>query len=579
MNNKKMNIFIKVFNLLWKESKLFIIFMILYTIISGILPSISLVAMQELINSLQMPLVNLQRIIKYIVIYLITDLVIMVLDICKKYFETQFNLKSSMNFNILFLKKISKFEYYMFEDSEIYNKIQKGKGQFGKIYEYFQNIMSIYKYVITIISSLFIIINWRKWTIVVIIVVSIINSIILYKLGKEQYKIYEKRIGKEREREYYKYILSNDITMKEINAYSIQNYFINQYKVISEKFIREDKKILLKSSKIQTVISLIDQLIMGTFLGIIVHDTFLDIIQIGNTVSYIRCLSNIKNTTSNLFGSIVGLFQNSLYLEDFFSIIELDNKNLDENKEIFIDSIEKIEVKNLSFKYQKNKTYSIRNINFLIEKGDTIIIVGKNGSGKTTLFKLLLGYYPNYEGEILINDIDLKKINKESLRKNISVLFQDFNRYEMTLKSNISLGNSICDEDINYMLEKFWNKDKKISLSQQLGNWFKGGKQLSGGEWSKVGICRALVRNSDLVLLDEPNAFLDSNTESILFNELNNRNKIQIIISHRYEKITKNCNSILVLDNGEIKGYGSHEKLINSLEIYRELYNTTLSSK
>ena len=158
--------------------------------------------------------------------------------------------------------------------------------------------------------------------------------------------------------------------------------------------------------------------------------------------------------------------------------------------------------------------YALYNLNLEIK--DNVILVGRNGSGKSTLIKILAGLYDDYEGKIFVNGINLKKIKKSSLQKNMSILFQDYNKYEMTVRDNIALGDlfNIKDSDILEALKRtkspFSNSD---GLDQQLGVWFKDGQQISGGEWLKIGLCKVLIKKSDFYILDEPNAALDAVSE------------------------------------------------------------------
>lgn len=403
---------------------------------------------------------------------------------------------------------------------------------------------------------------------------AILNSAILYKIGEKKYRIYQERVNEERKREYYKFLLSNDFSMKEIKAYNVEKFFMTEYRNISQKFIKQDKKLLIKTTRIQTLISIVDQLLMTFFFICVIYDTFTFTIKIGNTISYMKSLSTIRNNTKSIFNIFVNLHQEKLYLNDFFKIFEIDLAEKKQKGDLLIDEINKIEVKNLSFKYPKSRMYTIRNINFVVNKGEQTIIVGENGSGKTTIFKLLLGFYNEYEGEILINDIELSYLNIKRLREKMGVLFQDFNRYELTLNENIVLGESCYEKNVNSNIDYFFYSKRPVDLEQQLGNWFIGGKQLSGGEWAKVGICRAFVRNRDVLLLDEANAFLDTKTEKRLINRLKQEKEkqIQLIISHRYGNIIQQSDNIIVLNKGEIAAHGKHNDLVNNSDIYRKLY-------
>ncbi len=389
-----------------------------------------------------------------------------------------------------------------------------------------------------------------------------------------------KRTGEGREIWYYQYLLTNDIAFKEIKMYDLHHYFTKKYRLISEKFIGQDKQILKDIFNIRTLISIFEQLVDITILAFIIKDTFLKKILVGDTIAYIRCVSSIKSNISNLLSQVVTIYKNTLYINQLFEFLDMDTGDLNQGG-VTIDNIESIEIVNLSYRYKNANTYALKNINLRIEKGDMLIIVGQNGSGKSTLIKILAGFYNDYEGEIYINHINLHNIDKTSLQKQIGILFQDFNKYELTVKENIGIGSlaKMNDDKILRNAMELANIDiKKFNLEKQLGFWFKDGIQLSGGEWIKIGISRAFIRNADLFILDEPNASLDAIAENKIFSSIDKliEEKIGIIITHRVESIKFLSGRVVVINKGEIVDNGDHKELIERCSVYQELYNSAM---
>ena len=252
------------------------------------------------------------------------------------------------------------------------------------------------------------------------------------------------------------------------------------------------------------------------------------------------------------------------------------------DKKICIDKpIERIELINVSYKYQGQKEYALKNINLTLMKNEIAVLVGENGSGKTTLIKLLNGLYDDYEGVILINNIDLKEIDKESIRTKISTLFQDYNKYQFSVEENIGFGDiaEINNHDkiktaaIQATADDFILKLNN-KYNQQLGTWFKNGTQLSGGQWQKLAIARLYMKGGDVYILDEPTASLDPKSEYYFFNQLkkNTNNKISLFITHRFVNANIS-NNIIVMSHGEIVESGSHDQLMNLNGIYKKMYD------
>ncbi|MCH4004195.1 MAG: ABC transporter ATP-binding protein/permease [Lactobacillus crispatus] len=223
----------------------------------------------------------------------------------------------------------------------------------------------------------------------------------------------------------------------------------------------------------------------------------------------------------------------------------------------------------------------MKNVEFKVKKGETIALVGKNGSGKTTLIKLLAKLYEDYTGQILINGIDLKDIDDSSYSSAFSVVFQDFNDYQYTVKENVGFGSlkdMNNDEDIYEALKKA-DMDKVVDtfpnkINQQLGTWFEGSIDLSGGQWQKIALARGLMKKVKLYILDEPTAALDPQSEYIFFKRFikSTKGSTSFYVTHRFTNV-KFANMILVLNNGQIVQRGTHNSLIKQEGLYRRMFD------
>lgn len=209
------------------------------------------------------------------------------------------------------------------------------------------------------------------------------------------------------------------------------------------------------------------------------------------------------------------------------------------------------------------------------------MVLGKNGSGKTTLANILMGFYDDYEGEIFINGLNLKTLDKESYRERLGALFQDFGKYEASIRENIAYGNLDLLHADSYIMEIAREFDilslierAPNNLETQLGYWFDEGKQISIGQWQKVALCRAFIKNADVYILDEPNAALDAISEyyiAQLYKKILYE-KLGIIIAHKFGNFVQNIDRIFVLEDGEIVQQGSHTQLLSEGGIYKYLY-------
>lgn len=292
----------------------------------------------------------------------------------------------------------------------------------------------------------------------------------------------------------------------------------------------------------------------------------------------------IVTIVSGSIGWMVEYFAQSVkYLEDLseFSLLEDQEGALDESCDMNEEGFDSIEFKNVSFAYPDTDRYILKNCSFRLNKGEHYAFVGVNGAGKTTITKLITGLYDNYEGEILINGKNLREYTLAQIKGMFSVVYQDFAKYQIEFEDNIKLGCISKDdeqritqvvEDIN-LTEVLNNLPK--GQKTPLGKIFEDGVDLSGGEWQRLAIARSLYSDAPMRILDEPTAALDPIAESgiySLFRDIT-KDKSAIFITHRLGA-AKIADKILVIDDGKVKEFGSHNELMNKNGIYAQMFNT-----
>ncbi|MEG0857183.1 MAG: ABC transporter ATP-binding protein [Terrisporobacter sp.] len=549
------------------------------SLILGLIPGISVILMQKIINSVQNYQISFLDTMILVMIYIAQDIFSELLIRYKAYKSFILQSKLILKIDLSILNKTRDLDLEDFEDTEVYNMIQRAQEQSSsEVFTYFMSMLSIFQSLINIFTNIVIISAWNIWIIPVIMLLSLVKSIYLIFFSKKQYNIIKKRTGKSRKKWYYQYLLTNDIAFKEIKMYSLSNYFIDRYKELYNEFLKQDTSLNKELNIVDSIIAFFDCFVVGIIFTFIIWSTKTSKILIGDAIAYIRSMSNIKGGLESFVGQIVSISKDTLYIEQLFEFLDLDTqKNVNHSAEKVINDIISIELINVSYKYKSSDKYALKNINLKLQKNDLCAIVGENGSGKSTLIKLIAGYYDNYEGDILINNISLKEINKNNLRNNIGILFQDYTRYELTVRENVAIGNlKKFNEDYfikELLLSVSAPKNIAENLDTQLGYWFDDGVQLSGGEWMKIALARAFMRNSSLYILDEPNASLDAIAEKNIFSQFEKlaSQKIGLLITHRYSSSKNITNKIILMDNGKIEDVGTHEELYMRSSKYRKL--------
>ena len=582
MKNKFRDIFKSidyVRKLLFKYKKRYLIILVILNIISVIFPFLSLFNVQYIINSLQEK-ENFNQIINCLILYIILGMLNIAINKIYAYFLYKYQEYLYLNLNQMILNKTKDFELSDYENPQIYDLIQRAEQNIGiRPFSMVNSFLVIMKSILTLLTSISILLLWHWWLIFPFIVLSIIAIKYFAKIGNKEYEMIFNRTNYERKSWYIAHLLTKDTFVKEVKMLDLSDYLLNKFYSLRSQFYKEN----IRMNKIKTLFSFFYNLSnFSISAGIVVLaaiESYLNHILVGNLMTYINVVSKIENSIENIVNSIFAFYQDSLYIENINNYLNYYH-NYEINDYIdFNEKIEKIEFINVSYKYPGQNEYALKNINLILKRDEITVLVGENGSGKTTLIKLLNGLYDNYEGEILFNNVNIRIINKKSIRNKISTLFQDYNQYQFTVKENIGFGNinKINSNESIYEAAQMANADKFINklknkYNQQLGTWFKEGIQLSGGQWQKIAIARLYMNGGDVYVLDEPTASLDPKSDYEFFSQLkkNKNDKVSLFITHRF--INANVSDkIIVMDKGRIVERGNHNDLIRIDGIYKKM--------
>jgi ABC-type multidrug transport system fused ATPase/permease subunit len=576
---KNMKIFVRIFKILIKFDYKYVFLNLCATLIYSLVPVTLITIMRRLINSLQSLDHDMRSILYLILFYLLIDLFNTLVERIDSFYGEKFSLKFAGELKMMVLKKTECLSLKQFENPDIYNVMQRAEqGSNGSLFGYYTTHIVIIQKAITLVSLAIVLIAWKWWIVLIISLIPLLMSFKMQKINEEEYLVRRNRTGKDRTLWYVSFLLTKDIAFKEIKLNNLNSYLVEKYKNIYSIVVNSEMPLIKKRFRFNFLFGVLDQIVIGLVFFIIILDTFYKRIMIGDTMAYINSTSKVKDNILGLLNSIVSIYKESLYINQLFEFLDLPT-NYDAHGTYELQNIISIETRELSYKYKDNQDYVLQNINLSISKSQVIGIIGRNGSGKTTLIRILSGFYDDYEGQVFINGVNLKSIDKSSLRRLTAVLFQDFSRYEMSLRENVGVGDlsKIKKDDLlNEVIEKTgFNKFLDRGLDTQLGNWFDDGVQLSGGEWQKLAISRVLLKDAGLLILDEPTAALDPISEVELFHNIQKTlsERISIIITHRLTDIERVADTIIILEEGRILDTGKHTDLMIKSELYRRMYN------
>lgn len=564
---------IKLIKQVHKKSFFIIIFL---SIILGICPIFTLFGSQYLLNMITTK--DFNRVLAAFIFYICANLFSDTIGSIMEYYQNKFQTLINYKLNYKIMNKCIKLSLKDFEDSETYDKLQRVQSETAyRPYQVFLSILNLITSMVTLFSSVSIIINWKPWVLLILVLIPITFSVYFFKIGQREFNINWERATDKRKSWYLSYLVTRDNTFKEIKSYGIGQYVLNKFDSINSKFVKQDIKLFKRRSIFTFIFEFVQQACTSIILFIIIYSALIGEILIGNVVGFINALNLIQNNCKEILNTVYTLYENNLYISQLFQFLDLEEENFNiENKELKnISDIETLDIKNLTFKYPNSPNVVLNNINLNIKKGERVAIVGANGSGKSTLVKLISKLYEVKENSILYNGISLNNYNEAQLKNCIAVLFQDFTKYEMTVRENVGFGNiESIDNDEN--MKKALDKASATfisNLDEQLGLWFQDGRQLSGGQWQKIAIARTFFRDASLYILDEPSSALDPIAEKEVIDMFlkMTEDKIGIFISHRLSTAML-ADRIIVMNEGEIVGNGTHQELIKNNFVYKKMY-------
>lgn len=384
----------------------------------------------------------------------------------------------------------------------------------------------------------------------------------------------------EREPQYFYNLLTNVPTQKELKVYGINDFLLKKWNDVNYQVQNLRRKLHLIKVKNNLGQHLFSQISLAAVVIMIIVLLSENRLTLGDYFALTLALNLADSSMTTLIRNIVQGVEDTFYIQDFQKFIrkEIDVENDNEQKSAFQFNNE-IEIKNLSFRYPNSIRNSLDNINLKIKKGQKVVILGENGSGKSTLLKLIAGLYEAPENTIFYDGASQHCINKSTLYKNMFVAFQDFTKYMLTVKENITFGRDEDNEDSEKLLKAIHRagfKDLHIlpdGLTTRLGYLTKGSVNLSGGQWQKLVLARGYYNESNFLLLDEPTAAIDPESEMNYLEDIFfDKSKTVIVITHRIN-ITNNADFIILMKDGRIEESGTHKELLrNESGVYKRIW-------
>ena len=470
-----------------------------------------------------------------------------------------------------------------FEDAETYDHLERARRQTTARIGLFTLLLQTAQDMVTLASLGGVLLLQMPWLLLLLAV-----AVLPAFLGEAHFAILGYSLlfqwtPERRLLDYLRYLGASDDSAKEVKLFGLSNFLVGRYAKLSDEFYHENKRLAIRRNVVSTLLVSLGTLgYYGAYI-VIIYGTVMGRFTIGALTFLAGSFRQSRDLIQRVLLSLSQIYEQSLYLSDLFTFFDVKPRVVSQPgaRQVPNPIREGFVFHDVGFKYPGSSRWAVRHLGFKLEPEERLALVGENGAGKTTLVKLLARLYDPDEGHITLDGVDLREYDLVSLRRNIGVIFQDFVRYDFVLKENIGVSeiDAVSDES---RVKEAARRSLADSVAgrlaegydQMLGRRFDGGVELSGGEWQKVALGRAYMREAQVLILDEPTAALDARAEYevfLRFAELT-KGRMAVLISHRFSTV-RMADRILVLKEGELVDHGTHEELVSRQGLYAELFS------
>jgi len=520
--------------------------------------------------------------------YLILELILFLLSTAfshsRRLIQQLIQLQLANRIRAEIIRKALTLEMAFFEHPDFYDRLQNARREGGyKPVELVNDSFQIVQNMITMISFAALMLRFSPWLVVILLATSIPAFIAETRFSEQGFRLLTRRAPETRQINYLARLLTEDSAAKEIKLFNLGDKLLARYVTLFAKFFEEDKSLAVRRAAVGFSLGLIATMGFYGSYAWIVWRTVQGTISLGDMTLYLTIFRQGQSTFQSILSAVGNIYENNLFMANYFEFLDIKPQMsvAAPAKKLPVPMARGIEFRRVGFRYPDNEEWVLRDVDLSIRPGEKIALVGHNGAGKTTLIKLLSRLYDPTEGVILFDGIDIRDLDPLELRQRIGVIFQDFVRYHLPASENIGFGQIEASDQMDQIIASARKSGAHTMIENlpegyqtMLGRWFHGGHELSPGQWQRIALARAFMRDAEILVLDEPTASLDAQTEYEIFRHFQEltEGKMAILISHRFSTV-RMADRIVVIESGRIAEIGSHQELLRREGVYAQLFS------